>query len=172
LSAEEENRHEALVEQMRRQHDELYGKLVEQGQFPAAARLLAHRWRFEKDVGAVRAVTRAERERLREDLCEDVRDELREEMRGKVQAELVEELRRDLAGLRQELREEQRREMRAGTGPKTKAGTVTKHDIPARFDAPVPSGPLAAAPQSAGSLKARLRDQPLPVPTGKLARTG
>ncbi|HEV7371084.1 hypothetical protein, partial [Arenibaculum sp.] len=46
LSAEEENRHEALVEQMRRQHDELYGKLVEQGQFPAAARLLAHRWRF------------------------------------------------------------------------------------------------------------------------------
>ncbi|HEV7372713.1 hypothetical protein [Arenibaculum sp.] len=167
LSAEEEDRHEALVEQMRRQHDELYGKLIEQGHFPAAARLLTHRWRFEKEVGAVRAVTRAERERLREDLREDVRDELREELRGKVQAELVEELRKELAGLRQELREEMR------------AGTVTKHDIPARFDAPLPSsplagplaGPLAAAPQSAGSLKARLRDQPLPVPTGKLTRT-
>ncbi|HEV7368301.1 hypothetical protein, partial [Arenibaculum sp.] len=125
LSAEEEDRHEALVEQMRRQHDELYGKLVEQGHVPAAARLLAHRWRFEKDVGAVRAVTRAERERLREDLREDVRDELRDELRGKVQAELVEELRKELAGLRDELRAEMR------AGPKTKTGTVTKHDIPA-----------------------------------------
>ncbi|HEV7367834.1 hypothetical protein, partial [Arenibaculum sp.] len=173
LSAQEENRREALVEQMRRQHDELYGKLVEQGHFPAAARLLAHQWRFEKDVGAVRAVTRAERERLREDLHEEVRGELREELRGKIQAELVEELRKELAGLRKEMRDELRAEMRAG--PKTKTGTVTKHDIPARFDAPVPSGPLAgplvAAPQSAGSLKARLRDQPLPVPTGNLART-
>ncbi|HEV7372624.1 hypothetical protein [Arenibaculum sp.] len=181
LSAEEEDRHQALVEQMRRQHDELYGKLVEQGQFPAASRLLVHRWRFEKEVGAVRAETRTERDRLREDLREEVRDELREELRGEVRAELVDELRKEMAELRQDMRVELRREMRAGAGPKTKTGAVTKHDIPARFDAQVPSGPVAgplagplavAAPHGAGSLKARLRDQPLPVPAGKLAISG
>ncbi|HEV7372703.1 hypothetical protein [Arenibaculum sp.] len=88
LSAEEENRHEALVERMRRQHDELYGKLIEQGHFPAAARLLTHRWRFEKDVDAVRTMTRAERERLREDLREDLREEVRAELLAELRQEL------------------------------------------------------------------------------------
>ena len=178
LSAEEEARREDLVARLRQQHDELYAQLVEHEQLGAATRLLLHRWRFEKEVAA--AQTWAERERLHEELREEVRAELRAELRAEVRAELVEELRKDLVeGLGRELREELRREMRAEMRGKVKAAAaapgpgVTNHDIPARFGAPVPAAPLAVvAPRAAGSLKARLRDLPLPISADALAMAG
>jgi phage terminase small subunit len=182
LSAEEEERGEALVERMRRQQEELYDRLVEHGHFAVAARLLMHRWRFEKEVGTLRAQTWAERDRLHEELREEVRDELRAELIGEVRAELVAELRRDLVeGLRRELHADLLAEMRAKKAKAAAPGAgvterdvlpVTNRDVLPEIPAPVPAGPLAvaAAAPKGGSLKARLRDLPLPVAPGALAQ--
>ena len=136
LIAEAERVALARIDRLRRRHDDLYQRCLDDRQHGVAARVLAMQCRFEAAIAHPRHRRRAERDRLSEELRQELRQELREELiaelREDIRAELVAEALAGQSGTFHDAAPE--------ISPPVQSGTF--HDIGRETPPPVQSGPF------------------------------